>query len=169
MAYRAVFGFHADDCTNTDKDNGGSDLAFIPTEAFSGVKDDVGERAQAIKVFEKSKAKTKEGKEDSITVDGVEIPLRSVELGPEALVSFLVLTINKGRKDEDDDFRNNEDAKAYQEMPYFAKKEKTYPKCKVKKSDWKKGSACLILTRVLWGAAGNGPIEYEESYTKLSD
>ena len=127
----------------------------------------MGERAQAIKVFEKGKAKTKEGKEDSITVDGVEIPLSETERSPEALVNFLVTTINDGR--EDDDFRRSEDAKAYQEMPYFAKKEKTYAKCKVKKSDWKKDSACLILTRVLWGAAGNGPIEYKESYTKLSD
>ena len=152
------------DCTT----EGNSHVPLSTTVAFTATRDSVGEPAYAIKVFEKSKAEVKEGqKSHSITLDDVEIDLPDKEQSPEALVNFLVSKINDEGKPED--FRNNVAAKTYNEMPYKADREKTADECKVDTKKWKKGSACLVLTRVLWGGAGNGPISYKENYTKSSD
>ena len=85
-------------------------------------------------------------------------------MNASALAGFLQVEINKGSKEED--FRASEDIEEYRKMPYVATKGITYEACKVEKDDWKKNSACLILTRVLWGAAGNAKLDYKEFFTE---
>ena len=160
VAYSAKFKMHDDDCSSdTESEFKTITLAL----AIAPSDEEPGKPAVAYKIFGKNKAEIKETQEDpdTITIDGFEFELPPNPLTPKKLAEHLKARI-KGKA-----FRESDKVKGYKKGPYRATVGERGKDCGL--SEGKKlipGAACLVLTRVLWGEAGNDKITYKESYTK---
>ena len=160
-SYSAKFKMHASDCSAS---GGHVTLTMGPLGAtISG--DAAGKPAVAYKIFGKSKAERNTDKEekDSITIDGFKIELSDIPLIPSKLVDALKARINGTA------FRASDKVKVYLAGPYIASKGTTGEQCGLGEGKrLSSGAVCLVLTRLMWGEAGNGKVPYEESYTKVA-
>ena len=161
VAYSAIFKMHPTDCSSATTSEFKIITLVLAKTTITGVE--AGEPAVAYKIFGKNKARTKETQEnpDTITIDGFEFELPLIPLNPTKLAMSLKARIN-GKA-----FKESDDVVSYKVAPYQATVGRTGRACGL--SEGKRlmsGAACLVLTRVLWGAEGNGRILYRESYTK---
>ena len=161
VAYPAVFNMHATDCSSSP--------TGLPTVAFTAAassKKDGGKSAKAIKVFEKGKS----DEAGSITLDEFLIDLPDSQQTASQMVADLARKINAtlstGANDDQKEAHFGTNAEEYKKGPYKASKGGNAKDCGVVPSKWESGSACLILTRVLHGTAGNAELKYEKDYTE---
>ena len=82
------------------------------------------------------------------------------------LVRKINATLSVGATDDQKEAHFGTHAEEYQNGPYKASKGIKATACGVVPSKWESGSACLILTRVLYGTDGHAELKYEKDYTE---
>ena len=163
VAYVPTLTFHATDCAGA---SGHTTLVSSPFTASEGGKGKESKAATAIVVFDTDKPKQKEGQKtkDAIMVDGFVIDLPEPKQTGRLLGTHLAREINKAT--DAGEFEGQEGAQ-YQAGAYKATGERTAAKCGVTPANkWKGTHGCLVLTRVLAGAGGNGVVSYKGIHVK---